>query len=124
MGRQQFAPTDCCSQAGRERVGAGQHEIDVDATGILLRLDLAGQFGRRRLGEGDLRDEIGLGLAVGLDRLLRQREIAGDVDDVEGYGRIRQSEPLSARGPWTEGQPQCRADEMPASRIIVHRFLP
>ena len=38
---------------------------------------------------------FGLGGGVGLDRLLRQREIAGDVDDVQrdGRGRQRQTRP-------------------------------
>ena len=87
--RQQLDP-ELLLDAGRERVGAGQHEVDVDAARILLRLDLAGQLGRRRLGEGDARHELGLGLAVVLDGLLGQRQVAGDVDDVERHRRFRQ----------------------------------
>ena len=69
--------------AGRQRVDAGQHDVDVDAVGVLLRLDLAGQLRRGRFGEGDLGDELGLRRGIGLDGLLRERQIAGDIDDVE-----------------------------------------
>ena len=41
--RQQLDP-ELLVDAGRERVGAGQHQVDVDAAGVLLRLDLARQF--------------------------------------------------------------------------------
>ena len=63
---------------------------------ILLRLDLAREFRSRRLGEGDPRNEVRLRLAVVFDGLLRQRQIAGDVDDVErdrarSAGRAAQS---------------------------------
>src|SRR6185436_10819016 len=70
---------------------------DVDALGALHRLDLARQLGRGRLGEGDARDEIRVLGAVALDRVLRQREVAGDVDDVEGNGAFRQRGRLRQR---------------------------
>ena len=60
-------------------------------------LILPGEFRSRRLGEGDARNEVGLGLAVILDGLLRQRQIAGDVDDVEGDRACRQGQLGKAR---------------------------
>ena len=100
--------------AGGERIGAGEHEVDVDPARILLRLDLACEFGSRRLGEGDARDQVRLRLAVVLDGLLRQRQVAGDIDDVERdgarrQGRLRKARPAegrnagSARGATDEG---------------------
>ena len=78
--------------AGGEDVEAAEHQLDVGAVRPLHRLQLAGQFRRRRLGEGEARD-VGrvLGL-VGLDRVLQQRERAADVDDVDderGFRRLR-----------------------------------
>ena len=48
--------------AGGQRVGAGQHQVDIDAARRLLRLQLARQFRRRRLAEGDLRHQLGIRL--------------------------------------------------------------
>ncbi len=75
--------------AGGEEVGARQHEIDVAAARALHRLELARQFRRRRLGEVELGDEVRVLLRVLLDRVLRQREVAGDVDDVDRHRALR-----------------------------------
>ena len=69
--------------ASGERVRAGEHEIDIDAVRVLLRFDFARQFGSRCLGEGEFRNEVRLRLAIGLKRFLRERQIAGDVDDID-----------------------------------------
>ena len=87
--RQQFDPEPLLD-AGGEPIGAGEHEVDIDAAGVLLRLDLAGELGRRRLGEGDPADRLRMVGAVFLDRLLGQRQVAGDVDDVDRLRRRRQ----------------------------------
>ena len=42
----------------RQPIGAGQHQVDIDAPRVLLRLQLARQLRRRRLGEGDLRHQL------------------------------------------------------------------
>ena len=69
--------------AGGQPVGAGQHQVDVHSPGVLLRLDLARQFRRRRLREGDLRHQLRVRLGVGLHRALGELQLARHVDDVE-----------------------------------------
>ena len=59
------------------------HQVDVDAPGGLLRLDLARQLRRRRLREVDLGDQLRIVLDEGLDRALGKLQVAGDVDHVE-----------------------------------------
>jgi len=61
--------------------------VDVAATRALHRLQLARELRRRRLGEADLGDHVRMLLLVGLDRILRQCEVAGDIDDVDGDRR-------------------------------------
>ena len=53
-------------------------------------LILPGSFGRRRLREGDVGDELRVGLGVGLHRALGELQLAGDVDHVERDRRGRQ----------------------------------
>ena len=81
--------------ARRKAVGAGQHQVDIDASRRLLRLQLARQFGRRRLREGDLRHQLGVRLGECLHRALGKLQLAGDVDDIErdrrGWQRRRRS---------------------------------
>ena len=68
-------------EPGRERVGPGQHHVDVDMAGLFHGFEFRGQFGGRRLGEDEARHGVRLGLAIGLERLLGQREIAGHIRD-------------------------------------------
>src|SRR5439155_5477226 len=91
--RQQVDPQPLLD-AGGQPIGAGEYEIDIDAAGTLLRLYLAGKLGRRRLGEGDPADRLRMIGAVFLDRLLGQRQVAGDVDDVDRLWRRRRSRRL------------------------------
>ena len=125
IGAEQVDP-ELLVDAGGQRVRAGQHEVDVDAARILLRLDLARELRRRRLGEGDARNEIGLCLAVIFDGLLRQREIARDIDDVERHRLLRQRQLREARA--AEGRNACRtcntADECPSGNRCLHGLPP
>ena len=117
--RQQVDPQPLLD-AGGQPVGAGEHEVDVDAAGVLLRLDLAGELGRRRLGEGDPADRLRMIGAVFLDRLLGQCEVAGDVDDVDRLWRRRQCRRLS---PGRDGEGE-RREEHAALSIVVTERLP
>ncbi len=73
--------------AGRQKIRPGQHHVDVAASRALHRLQLTGQFWCRRLGEINLGDEVRVLLLKQFNRILRQRQIAGDVDDVERHWR-------------------------------------
>ena len=61
VGGQKLQP-EILLEPGRETVAARQNHVEVDASRILLRLDLAGEFRSGRLDVGDARDEFGLGL--------------------------------------------------------------
>jgi hypothetical protein len=80
--------------AGRQRVEAADDEVDIDPAGLLHRLDLARQLRRRGLDEGHARDQVLLGVAVVLERLLQQRQRAADIDDVERDRGFRQRQAL------------------------------
>ena len=62
--------------AGAQRVGPGEHEVDVETARGLLGGDLAGQLRRGRLVEGQRRNKLRIGGGVGLDSRLRQRQVA------------------------------------------------
>ncbi|MGF6447144.1 hypothetical protein QF002_008020 [Paraburkholderia youngii] len=86
--------------AGRERVRAGQYEVDVGASRGLHRLDLAGQLRRRSVRERDVRNEIRILRLERLEALLRELKIAGHVDDVDRdrIGRVRGKSERRTRG--------------------------
>jgi hypothetical protein len=80
---------------GGQAVGAGQHQVDVEPAGVLLRLDLRGQFGRRGLGGDELGDDVRVGLREVVEHALRKLQVAGDVDDVD---RLRGAGLVGDRG--------------------------
>ena len=105
--------------AGGQAVGAGENQIDIDVVRVLLRLDLAGQFRRRRLRERDMRHQLRVRLGVGLHRALRELQLAGDVDDVERDGRGRQGRgrggPCAGDAGSERGKPRCAAQHVAAA---------
>ena len=74
--------------AGRQGPHARQHEIDIAAARRLHGLQLAGELRRRRLIEGHFGYKFGMLCLIGFDRGLRQRQIAGDVDDIDRHGAL------------------------------------
>jgi len=69
--------------AGRERVGAGQDQIECRRGRVFHRLQLARKLRSGRLIEGEAGDGLRLRFGISLDRLLREGEVARDVDDVD-----------------------------------------
>ena len=93
--------------AGGQRVGAGQHQIDVGAPGRLHGLDLAGDLRRGGVGEGHARHQIRVLVAKRLQRLLRDGQVARHVHDVQRDRRgLRQrGGARQGRGAGQPGQP-------------------
>jgi hypothetical protein len=116
--------------AGGQAVEAGQHDVDVEMVGVLLGLDLAGEFRRRRLGVVELGDVLRMGLAVVLEALLGQGERAADVDDVDRLCCRRQRRGIrraSMRRACDEHRPQRHAGKCSARQfhsLASHRNPP
>ena len=84
-------------------------------SGVLLRLDLAGQLRRGRLRVGDLaRSTSGFFCDELVDHPLGQLQVAGDVEDVERDRRVRHLRRLRGRG----------LDALAASAAAAARALP
>ncbi len=96
-----------------QAVGAGQHQIDIDPAGILLRLELPRQLGRGRLGERDLRHQLRIGLRVLFHGPLGQLQLPRHVDDVQHDRCGRQYR--RGRGART-AQAQCRRPRRPGQQ--------
>ncbi len=75
---------------GGERVVADQQHVDINPTGIFLRLQFAGNLRRRRLRKIDAGDEVGACFAISFESVLGELQIAGRVDDVQRHRRRRQ----------------------------------
>ena len=93
-----------------EKVSAGQHQVDVTAARTLHGLELPRQFRRRRLGEVDLRNHLRVFLLVGLDGVLRERQVTGDVDDIDRHRALRHRGSLRGGGPGSQYQQRRRAE--------------
>jgi hypothetical protein len=77
----------------RAAILSGEHEIDVEAAGILLGFDLGRQFRGRGPLYLDLLDLVRMCLLVVLENDLRRGEIASSVDDRQSY-RLCRGSPL------------------------------
>src|SRR5205807_3256834 len=66
---------------------------------------------RGRLGEVDLGDQLRVLLLVALDRVLRQRKVARDIDDIDGDRRrpkrAREAKQRRAKGARAKQRPAC-----------------
>ena len=107
-------------EPGCQAVAAGQHQVDVDAAGGLLRAQLGRQLRSRRLAERKARQQARVCGAERLERRLHELEGATDVKDGQADGGSDRRAGDGSGGGGSEGGPACEHWYFPFDGETIH----